>query len=251
MRILCGTILAAAAFAVLRAEAFSRAVAPWNGTVTSVSDALQRAIDDCAAAGGGRVTVTSGRYRTRQLELKSGVELHLEKGAVLEGLPGIENYRRVELPYSEGAWMATVMCIGATNVAITGDGEIYGNGFAWPIYTKHQKDKDGNTVMHEGLRPRGVVFADCKGVRVEGVRLTDLPCWGLVFKRCEDVVVRGITIDSFANANSDGNHISIAQPSDSPSHSLVIRPRPLKKRLTTAHPAASYTARQTLPNIFQ
>ena len=40
--------------------------------------ALQRAIDQVSASGGGRVVVPKGVYRTGALQLKSRVELHLE-----------------------------------------------------------------------------------------------------------------------------------------------------------------------------
>ena len=45
----------------------------------------QAAIDAADAAGGGRVTVPAGVHPVGQLDLRSNVELHLEKGAVLEG----------------------------------------------------------------------------------------------------------------------------------------------------------------------
>ena len=47
--------------------------------------AIQARIDAASATGGGVVTIPAGRHVVGQLDLKSGVELHLEKGAVLEG----------------------------------------------------------------------------------------------------------------------------------------------------------------------
>ena len=49
--------------------------------------ALQAAIDACAAAGGGRVVFGAGVYLTGSLLLRSGVELHLAKGARILGSP--------------------------------------------------------------------------------------------------------------------------------------------------------------------
>ena len=40
--------------------------------------ALQAAIDDLSAGGGGRLCLPAGTYRSGSLRLKSGVELHLE-----------------------------------------------------------------------------------------------------------------------------------------------------------------------------
>ena len=51
------------------------------------TEAIQAQIDAAAAKGGGRVTVPKGIHPCRTLYLKSGVELHLEKDAVILGGP--------------------------------------------------------------------------------------------------------------------------------------------------------------------
>ena len=45
------------------------------------TDAIQKAVDECSAAGGGRVVLGAGIYLSGTVLLKSGVELHLEKDA--------------------------------------------------------------------------------------------------------------------------------------------------------------------------
>ena len=47
--------------------------------------AINAAIAAASAGGGGSVVVPPGEWRTGTVELRSGVELHLEKGAVLKG----------------------------------------------------------------------------------------------------------------------------------------------------------------------
>ena len=160
----------------------------------------QERIDSCSVAGGGRVVVPRGLHVVGQLELKSNVELRLEKGAVLEALVGLEHYRVAKLPYSEGTWSAVVSAIGVTNVAITGAGEIFGNGRGWNPSPK-ERDAIG---CSEGVRARGLLFADTCGIRLEGITLRDAACWGVVFKRCVGVVVRGVRVDSVVNWNNDG-----------------------------------------------
>jgi len=101
------------------------------------------------------------------------------------------------LPYSEGTWSAVVMGLNVTNVAITGKGEIFGNGAAFePVKTKG--------ICGEGFRPRGLFFSDSRRIRLEDFRLRDAACWGIVFKRCEGVVARRVTVDSHVNSNNDG-----------------------------------------------
>jgi len=157
----------------------------------------QGKIDAAAANGGGRVVVPAGRHVTGQLYLKSGVELHLEEGASLEGAPGSQNYKVHVLPYSEGDWMAVVMAIDQHDVAITGKGEVFGNG---KLFEKRPL-KNG---CNEGLRPRGIFFANCRNIRLEDFTLRDAASWGIVLKCCDGMVARRVKIDSNANHNNDG-----------------------------------------------
>ena len=57
------------------------------------TEALQRAIDQAAAAGGGTVWVPSGEFLTGGLVLRSRVTLHLEAGAILRGSTRVEDYQ--------------------------------------------------------------------------------------------------------------------------------------------------------------
>ena len=156
---------------------------------------LQPQIDAAAARGGGTVSVPSGRWVTKGIELRSDVELHLEPGAFLLGSTNLADYAVRELPYSEGEWRAVVSAFGATNVAVTGEGTIDGRGWAFP-----QPVEYGG----EGLRPRGLVFGNCRGVRLTDFTLRDAACWGVVLKESEDVEIRRVRIDTHANANNDG-----------------------------------------------
>ena len=143
------------------------------------------------------MVVAKGRHVTGQLYLKSNVELHLEEGAVLEGAVGLHNYVVHALPFSEGTWSAVVMALGVTNVAITGKGEIFGNG-------KSFEPVKAVGVCSEGFRPRGVFFSECRGIRLEDFRLRDAACWGIDLKRCDGMTARRVKIDSVANHNNDG-----------------------------------------------
>ena len=60
--------------------------------VTLCTQNIQTAIDVCAAAGGGRVTVPAGTFVTGTIWLKSNVELHLSHGAVLKASENLADY---------------------------------------------------------------------------------------------------------------------------------------------------------------
>ena len=54
---------------------------------------IAKAIEACAAAGGGRVVIPAGQFNTGPVHLKSNVNLHLQKGAVLSFYTDPERYK--------------------------------------------------------------------------------------------------------------------------------------------------------------
>ena len=57
------------------------------------SAAIQKAIDACSKAGGGRVVIPSGKVcRCGPFKLASHIDLHIETGARLEAIPDIKLY---------------------------------------------------------------------------------------------------------------------------------------------------------------
>lgn len=64
--------------------------------VTLNTSRIQKAIDDCAAAGGGTIRFPAGRYLTGTLQLKSHVTLRLEDQATLLGSPNAADYRNLD-----------------------------------------------------------------------------------------------------------------------------------------------------------
>jgi hypothetical protein len=95
--------------------------------------AIQAALDACHAAGGGRVNVPPGRFRTGALLLKSNVHLHLEEGAILQGsddwrdYPAFSDWSEGRKQWGDGEWSnALLTAIAASNLRIDGPGTIDG-----------------------------------------------------------------------------------------------------------------------------
>ena len=63
-----------------------------NDTTQNNADAINRAIRDCAAKGGGVVEVPQGTFTTGSVFLQSGVTLRLNRGAVLLGSNRLTDY---------------------------------------------------------------------------------------------------------------------------------------------------------------
>ncbi len=84
--------------------------------------AIQKAIDQAHAAGGGIVLIPAGKFVSGSIVLKNGVELHLEKQAFLLGSIEIADYIKLN------RWKALIMADGASNISISGKGIIDGRG---------------------------------------------------------------------------------------------------------------------------
>ncbi|MCK7554795.1 hypothetical protein MKQ70_07180 [Chitinophaga sedimenti] len=97
------------------------------------SDAINKAITAASQRGGGVVLVPAGLWLTGPVVLKSNVELHLAKSALLQFTKDFDQYPLIET-YYEG--LAAVRCqapvsaVDAENIAITGSGIIDGGGDA-------------------------------------------------------------------------------------------------------------------------
>ena len=61
-------------------------------SLTINTKAIQKAIDECSAEGGGIVLIQGGNYVTGTIFMKSGVTLRIEKMAVLSGSKDIKDY---------------------------------------------------------------------------------------------------------------------------------------------------------------
>ncbi|MCP5115869.1 MAG: hypothetical protein GY953_34005, partial [bacterium] len=161
--------------------------------------AIQRAIDECSAGGGGVVLVPAGRFVTGTIRLRSGVALWLDHGAVLAGSPDPEQYeaRRPTDRLPPDHWeCALLLSENTERVAILGHGTITGGGFEKPRVPGKPR---------EPFRPRLISFEHCREVRVEGVTLRDSDRWTLHFYDCDSVQARSLHIRApYTHYNTDG-----------------------------------------------
>ena len=161
--------------------------------------AIQQAIDQCSAAGGGRVVVPAGMYKTGTLVLKSHVDLHLETGATLFGSTRLEDYRPMKTDYvSLRTWGETVQLIFADrvqHVSISGHGTIDGRGAA---FKKLSWNDEGIT------RPHLLRFIQSQDISIADVTLRNSGCWMQHYLACDRLQIRGIKVFNRNNYNNDG-----------------------------------------------
>lgn len=173
---------------------------------TLCTRAIQAAIDAAAAQrGGGHVRIPAGTFLVGTLHLRSNLWLEFLPGAVLLGSPRIEDYEL--LPVEKGGNkdlqpFHLLVAHGCKNLRLSGPGRLDGNG---PAFWHPQPHASG-WFRELDQRPSPMIeFSDCHNVRWEDVEIANSPGWTLHFKRCDDVVVRGVSIrNNLFGPNTDG-----------------------------------------------
>jgi polygalacturonase len=168
--------------------------------------AIQAALDACGQAGGGTVHFTAGTYLSQPIVVHGKTALLLEAGATLLASPMQSDFLK-----TGGDWLATrssddfIPFISGTNltdIAITGQGTIDGNGANWWGPAEEARLRKPGYVLP---RPDLIRLDNCKNVRLTGVKLVNSPRGHCILTDCEGVVVEGMTIQTPAGAaNTDG-----------------------------------------------
>lgn len=182
--------------AVANSDRYDFRALDWGAQANGLTDdtaAIQRAIDACAAAGGGRVLLHNGRFLTGTLRLRSRVDLHLTATATLLGAKDLARYPRDGKTAYRHIDRALVLGEGCENVAITGDGVIDGQGAAFATDRGEAAE-----------RPVLIRLRDCRNVRIEGILLKDAAVFALHPIHCRHVRIEGLRIDSRVMPNADG-----------------------------------------------
>jgi len=182
---------------------------------TMNTDAFKTAIAAVEKAGGGRLEVPKGIFRTAPFTLCSNLELHLDEGAVIQapdtfealGLPNPSTFKtqaeanaavRVPNPLISGHNLH--------DVAITGSGTIDGSGQHWWEWSERAarnvaKTQPGRVVYR---RPHLVVIDGCERLLVSGVTLTNSPMFHLVPRHVNDLTIDHVKVRAPFNApNTD------------------------------------------------
>ena len=194
--------------------------------VTKNTEAFRKAIDACSAAGGGTVLVPAGKWLTGAIHLKSNVNLHFEMGAELHFSDNPDDY----LPAVFTRWAGTevynysplIYANNCENIAVTGPGKLFGHGDNWWDWfsngEKTIKSIYKNQVLKNilpnkriagtpeaGLRPQFISPVNCKNVLFEGFSISSPgPFWTFDIIYCENVIVRGLTVETRGGPNTDG-----------------------------------------------
>ena len=214
-----------------------------DATAAKNQKAIQKAIDLCSKKGGGKVVVPAGsKFLTGAIHLKSGVNLEVQEGAVLEFAFEPELYPIVETSWEGLECFNLSPCVyafKAKDIAITGKGTIDGGGsketwWPWvgnarfgykegpaqnkgararllkngedgiPMYNeKGERSPERVFGPQDGLRPQLVNFNKCEGILMEDITLLRSPFWVIHPLHSTDITVRRVKMIN-DGPNGDG-----------------------------------------------
>lgn len=187
--------------------------------------AIQSAIDKLSSTGGGTVYISKGKWLTGRIALKDNINLYIAQGAVLAFSGEIEDFLPVVFTRFEGLEVMSLgACIyanGASNIAVTGQGTLFGPAdgslrnsilrsegqvtdelfsHTLPVSQRIVDGKKQNWI----LPPMFISPINCEKVYIEGVSLENTAFWNIVPIYCNNVVIRGVTVNSVGIPRGDG-----------------------------------------------
>lgn len=188
-----------------------------DGTTLN-TEAIQSAINACAAGGGGTVHFPAGDYLSGTIFLKSHVRLNLDHGTRLLGSTNTDDYPPTVCRYPSRTDAYTVRALiwgeGLEDVAITGYGTIDGQGAAFRDNQPSEEelaelakpfDAEGRytPASRYAARPYLIRLVSCRDVLVENVRMRNSAMWMQHYLDCDFVTIRGINVYNHGCANND------------------------------------------------
>lgn len=212
------------------------------------TEAIEKAIDACSSSGGGNVLVPPGLWLTGPIGLKSNVNLHTERGALVIFSTDHNLY-----PILDGRTASPIHGNKLQNVAITGEGIFDGGGDTWrPLkktkaapslwneltraggavssdggmywptrqamegedYLKKLKGKKGLTPddflpARDFMRPTLLVITNSSNILIDGPTFKNSPMYVINPRFCNNLIIRNVTVNNeYYAQNGDGIDLS-------------------------------------------
>lgn len=193
------------------------------------TQAINAAIDACAASGGGMVLCPEGTWLTGAIHLKSNVNLHLAEGAVLRFSEDPTDYLPVVFTRWAGFecynYSPLIYARDCENIAVTGPGALDGNGRPWWHWAERQEETAVQMYREQilkGIGPEGRVYGtpeaalrpqfispiNCSNVLLEGFTIAEPgPFWTIDLVYCDHVIVRKLRVMTEGGPNTDGMNV--------------------------------------------
>ncbi len=182
------------------------------------TEAIQKAIDECANNGGGTVDFPAGNYLSGTIIIKDNVVLNLQAGSKILGSKNIKDYPMYSQPVANNmdkdVYRALIRGENLRNIGITGLGIIDGQGKYLqdsPIMEEDLKEiekvyTDKSRYIprkNNDQRPFLLRFVNSNNVTIEGITLQYPVKWTQHYLNCDGVTIRDVKVYAHGGENND------------------------------------------------
>lgn len=184
-----------------------------DGT-TLDSPAINKAIEACAAAGGGTVWIPGGAYLSGSIRLTNNLNLHIDAGATILAAPAsMEAYDLTEewegQAYQDGGHTyfqnSLIWGVRLTNVSITGRGLIHGKGLTrssslfdkmnkFNVWDKPDAPRTNLPPVRIGNKAIGLKL--CRNVLLRDFTIYKGGHFGVLATGCDMLTIDNVTMDT-------------------------------------------------------
>lgn len=172
---------------------------------TDNAKAIQKTIDACSAAGGGKVIVPAGKvFMTGPFDLKSNIQFCVEINAKVLANPNEAVYTKSAFRDNKGEGTIWIGGENLVNVTICGAGTIDGNGVSFM-----GAELEDSFVLKPFTvvdpRPHLLTIVGGKNIRIKDLTICNSAYWTVHLIGCDDVAIDNITLlNNLKVRNSDG-----------------------------------------------
>ena len=153
------------------------------------TEAIQRTIDAAAGQGGQVLIPRKKTFLTATLDLKGGIDFHLEGDLI------------ISTNQNDYASDGVITASNAPNLKITGRGKILGESLSF--MTGYEATNEW--WLFKEWRPKMFVLTGCTNLVVRDITFGDAPYWGLHMLGCVQVLVDNVTVNNRLDVpNDDG-----------------------------------------------
>ncbi len=171
--------------------------------VTLNSEAVQKAIDVCANAGGGTVLFPKGEFVLSTVFLKSNITIELDRGARILGSLEFSDYapqEKIEYPIYQDAshtYFDCSMFVGRNceNISIVGEGVIDMRSI-WD-------EENVRDMSNRG--PKTIALKECNNIVISGIGIYNTTDLAVYFAGCENVEIFGLKMRVYIDGISPDN----------------------------------------------
>lgn len=169
------------------------------------ADAIQKAIDQCSANGGGTVIVPAGQsFMAGPFKLASYVDLHLEPNSRILANPDEGVYTESAFGDNRGEGMMWISGRDLKQVSITGTGTLDGNGVAF-MGAELDDSYELKPVTDFDPRPHLLTLINVERTVIRDVTIRNSAYWTIHLIGCYDASIEGISLlNNLKIRNGDG-----------------------------------------------